>query len=57
MFEYVIVLFSKGTVTTVIGFADQAAAKQALTDTCAQHSADWAYLLKGDGQILGSFGV
>lgn len=57
MFEYLIILYSKGTVTTVIGFADQAGAKQAFDQSCMQNNADWAYLYKGDGQVLASFGL
>ncbi|WP_317928582.1 hypothetical protein [Halioxenophilus sp. WMMB6] len=53
--EYVIVIYAKGTVTTVIGFADEATARQALLDNCTTQHAQWGHLFRGDGSLICSY--
>lgn len=55
MLEYVIIVYARGTVTTIIGFADFDTAVRALTDSAQLHSADWGYLYRADGELLASF--
>ena len=55
MVEYLIILYAAGTVTTIIGFADMDAARQAFDDACEKHHAHWGYLFRGDGEIIESF--
>lgn len=53
--EYVILVYSGGVVTTIIGFADLNTAMNALNESCVKYNADWGYLYKGDGSELASF--
>ena len=54
--EYLILIYASGIVTTIIGIADLPTAQKAFAEACEKNAAQWAYLYKGDGTVIDSFG-
>ena len=55
IFEYVGVIYAKGVVTTIMGFADLDGAQKAFYQACEDNQADWAYLYTASGENLSHF--